>query len=181
MSRHPHLGVSGAKPRLPKAEPNGEPASKEEIARLSAEYLRTRNEQMRAKALSAQMKLAKERGELISKELVSRQAAFIFTSLRQSVLNFPSTYARQMVGLTDPRQAKEALTKTAHEFLTELSNFPEKCIDPGWLETLEGDQDHGERLRPADGPTIRVEEQKAKRRRAKKTQTMRKLRERART
>ena len=36
---------------------------------MSAEYLRTRNEQMRAKALSAQMKLAKERGELISKEL----------------------------------------------------------------------------------------------------------------
>ena len=69
MSRHPHLGVPKSKPRLAGAEPNGGPASKEEIARLSAEYLRTRNEQMRAKALSAQMKLAKERGELISKEL----------------------------------------------------------------------------------------------------------------
>ena len=176
MSRHPHLGVSGAKPRLPKAEPNGEPASKEEIARLSAEYLRTRNEQMRAKALSAQMKLAKERGELISKELVSRQAAFIFTSLRQSVLNFPSTYARQMVGLTDPRQAKEALTKTAHEFLIELSNFPEKCADPGWLETLEDDQDRGERLRPTSGHEIKAEQAKAEHRRKQKTQTMRKLR-----
>ena len=128
---------------------------------------------MRAKALSAQMKLAKERGELISKELVSRQAAFIFTSLRQSVLNFPSTYARQMVGLTDPRQAKDVLTKAA-QFLNELAGFPERVTDPNWILTLEGDgQEGGERLRPASGAQIRNEQERVKRRRAQKTHTMR--------
>ena len=178
MSRHPHLGVPKSKPRLAGAEPNGEPASKEEIARLSAEYLRARNEQMRAKALSAQMKLAKERGELISKELVSRQAAFIFTSLRQSVLNFPSKYAHRILNLTDARQAQDVLARAAHEFLEELASFPEKCVNPGWLETLEGDGQPSEpsEVRPASGAEIQREQAKAKARRASKTETMRKLR-----
>ena len=75
MRRPPTQGVAGAKPRLPKAEQNGEPSSKQELAKLSEEYLRARNEQMRAKAAVAAMELQRRRGELISKR------AFLATDL----------------------------------------------------------------------------------------------------
>ena len=115
---------------------------------------------------------------MISKELVSRHAAFIFTSLRQSVLNFPSKYAHRILNLTDARQAQDVLARTAHEFLEELASFPEKCVNPGWLETLEGDGQPSEpsEVRPASGAEIQREQAKAKARRASKTETMRKLR-----
>ena len=124
---------------------------------------------------------AEKRGALISKELVSRQAAYILITLRQAILNFPTRYARHILGLSDERQAKEVLTKAAHEFLTELSDFPQKCVDPNWLKIVEADgqgdgQPTGKPLRPATGAEIRAEQAKAKNRRKAKTQTMRKLR-----
>ena len=81
------------------------------------------------KRLRLEMQVAAERGELIERETVLKQAAFIFVSLKQSVLNFPGRYCREMVGLTDPRQAQAVLTRAAHEFLNELSDFAEKVTN----------------------------------------------------
>ncbi|MGA7905118.1 MAG: hypothetical protein WCA06_21005 [Terrimicrobiaceae bacterium] len=39
----------------------------------------------------------------------------------------------------DEHQAKAVLTKAAHEFLEELASFPEKAINPNWLQSLEAD------------------------------------------
>ena len=69
MRRPPTQGVARAKPRLAKAEQNGE-VSKETLAKLSEEYLRTRNEQMRAKAAVAQMEVERRRGMLIDKRAI---------------------------------------------------------------------------------------------------------------
>ncbi|MBV8378989.1 MAG: hypothetical protein JO279_18505 [Verrucomicrobia bacterium] len=52
-------------------------------------YLRERNAQIRAKRLTAEMVLARERDELIEKELVLRQLAFIMIAFRQAVLALP--------------------------------------------------------------------------------------------
>ena len=84
------------------------------------------------------MEVAAERGEL-SSSTVEKQAGFVFISLRQAILGFPGRYCRTMVGITDPRQAQEVLTRAAHEFLNELAGFAEKMTDPGWFQTLEGD------------------------------------------
>lgn len=51
MHGHPTLGVKNAKPRL-----SSKPGPK--IGKLSEDYLRVRNEQMRTKNLAAQMELA---------------------------------------------------------------------------------------------------------------------------
>jgi hypothetical protein len=125
---------------------------------------------------------AKEKaGELISRELVARQAQYILICLRQRVLNFPTKYAHRMVGLRNEHEAKQLLTKAAHEFLIELANFHEKAINPNWLESLEADgQEKDHPLRPATGAEIKREAEKTKRRRAQKTQTMRNLRARKR-
>jgi hypothetical protein len=115
---------------------------------------------------------------LIEKSLVTRQAQYIFITLRQAILNFPVKYARHMVGIADEHQAKAVLTKAAHEFLTELSNFSEKAIDSNWLATINGDDtpNTGHPNRPSSGQEIKAEQEKAKRRRKQKTETMRQLR-----
>ena len=115
-------------------------------------------------------------GELIEKSLVTRQAQFILICLRQAIINFPTRYARHVVGIADEHQAKQILTRAAHEFLTELASFPEKAINPNWLESLEADGQEKEPLRLSSGQEIKREAERAKRRRAQKTQTMRNLR-----
>ena len=95
MHRHPTQGVEGSKPRLPT---NGKPANKAEVQRLSREYLEIRNRQMHAKAFMAETSAAAARGELIAKDLVAAQAAYLLVAMRQKMLNLPSTYARRIVG-----------------------------------------------------------------------------------
>jgi hypothetical protein len=125
------------------------------------------------------------RGELIEKSFVSRQAQYILICLRQAILNFPTRYARHVLGLKDEHQAKAVLTKAAHEFLTELASFSEKAIDSNWLASVDGDNDaHTTRKPqarpPATGAEIKREAEKARKRRKQKTETMRRLRARKR-
>jgi hypothetical protein len=84
-----------------------------------------------------------------------------------------------MVRLPSEHEAKAILAKAAHEFLTELADFPSKIRDPDWLKVVEADgqgQEDGKPLRPSSGQEIKHEQEKAKRRRKAKTATMRKLR-----
>ena len=106
--------------------------------RGAAGLRRERTKFERIKRLEREMEVAARRGELILKSTVERQAGFVFIALRQAILGFPSRYARQVVGLTDPRQAKEMLTRAAHEFLNELAGFAEKMTaDPDWIDDQE--------------------------------------------
>jgi hypothetical protein len=124
--------------------------------------------------------IAQQRGELISKDLITRQAQYILICMRESIRGFPTRYARHILGLSDEHQARQILTRTANEFLTELADFPSKITDPNWLKVVETDEEghppgkpHG---RPSSGQGIKREQERAKRRRAAKTQTMRDLR-----
>ncbi len=161
--------------RLLSAKGRTSEATREEISKLSAVYLEARNSKLRAQAFLAEAQAREKAGELISRELVVRQAQFIFICLPQSILNFPNLYARRVVGI-DEQQAKQILTKAAHEFLTELADFSEKCISPDWLRTVEADGQEKAPLRPSSGQQIKAEAEKAARRRKQKTETMRRLR-----
>ena len=105
MRRPPTQGVAGAKPRLAKAEQNGE-VSKETLAKLSEEYLRTRNEQMRAKAAVAQMEVERRRGMLIDKRWARDTLSYISVCFRQRTLLAPRLISRRLVtlALIDPAQ-----------------------------------------------------------------------------
>ena len=162
-------GVKGSKPRFKSA--------REELPSLNREYLESRNAKLKAQTFLAEAQAKEKAGELISRELVTRQAQYIFICLRQAILNFPTLYARRVVGIADEHQAKAVLTKAAHEFLTELASFSEKAVDLNWLQSFEADgQDDGQPIRPSSGQQIRAEQKKVKIRRRKKTATMRKLR-----
>ena len=110
MHGHPTLGVKNAKPRL-----SSKPGPK--IGKLSEQYLEIRNQQMRAKNLTAEMVLAERRGKLIEKRLVEAQAAYLLVALRKRILNIPQTYCRRMVGLTDAKAAKKMLQVFRSDFL----------------------------------------------------------------
>jgi hypothetical protein len=122
------------------------------------------------------MAIAKERGELIEKRLVQRQASYIFITLRQAIINFPSRYSRRMIGLKSEHQARQMLTAAAGEFLRELAGFAEKVNDPGWLASVTADDSKALGDGPAAGHEIKREQEKARVRRQKKAATMRKLR-----
>jgi hypothetical protein len=81
---------------------------------------------MRTKNLANQMALARQRGELIEKRLVERQAAFLLVAMRQKILNLPQAYARRMVGLKDASQAKEMLREMAISVLNEIRDLPKQ-------------------------------------------------------
>ena len=108
------------------------------IHRGAAGLRRERTAHEKIKRLRTEMEVARERGELIKRETVLKQAGFIFVSLRQAILNFPSRYARTVVGLADPRQAQEVLTRAAHEFLNELSGFAERVTNGEWTDGENG-------------------------------------------
>jgi hypothetical protein len=133
MHGHPTLGVKNAKPRL-----SSRPDQK--IGKLSEEYLRHRNDQMRTKNLAAQMLLAERRGELIERRLVERQAAFLLLSLRQRVLAVPDRLARQLVGITDVKKAKAILKEAMLALLTELADLPSKVTNPRWLDEVAAEE-----------------------------------------
>jgi hypothetical protein len=74
MHQHPAPDVKGAKPQL---LPNRQ---SREIQELSKTYLEVRNAGLKAKTQQAQMLLAKARSELVTKELVQKQASFLLVS-----------------------------------------------------------------------------------------------------
>ena len=95
---------------------------------------------MRTKNLTAQMLLAKARGELIEKRLIERQAAFLLLSLRQRILAVPDRLARQLVGIADANKVREVLRSTMLALLTELAGLPSKVTNPRWLDEVAAEE-----------------------------------------
>src|SRR6516164_9986456 len=137
--REPVTGVKGAKgpTRLREPKVPRQPETETSV-QLGEQYLRERNKQMRAKRLTAEMVLARERDGLIEKALVIRQMAYIMIAFRQSVLAWPGKL-RAAIGAEFTPEMVQKARGLAHETLTHLEKLPE-TVEPGWLETLEEDE-----------------------------------------
>jgi hypothetical protein len=134
MHGHPTIKVKNAKPPSLSSKPGPQ-------IRLSEQYLRERNEQMRSKNLTAQMLLAKARVELILRTLVEKQAAYLLVSLRQKILGVPDQLCRRIVNLSDPAQARRILRKSMLSLLNELQDLPSQIAVPNWLQKIEEKDD----------------------------------------
>ena len=82
------------------------------------------------------MAAAVRRGELIEKRLVTTQASYLLTAMRQKILNLPQTYSRRLVGLND-REIAQVLEGAAHSILNEIKDLPNTVTNPHWLASLE--------------------------------------------
>jgi hypothetical protein len=156
-------GIAGLKPRAPKPEGNGKP-SRGELHALDREYRIRRNEALELKNRREIILLAKARGELILRDLVEKQAAFLLVATRQKMLDVPRAYAGRILGLTDAHEAGEILRGAMIECLEELRDLPARVTDANWLERVaEEEAAGGDPLDPPERPA----KAKTPRRRAK--------------
>jgi hypothetical protein len=140
---HPTSGVKGGKPkilpsfkrkRLPKL-----PATPEakDLQEQSSIYLKERNLAMRLRRMREEMLLAKERGQLIERELAIKQLSYLAIAMRQRLLALPLNIGNHFGDREVPiREVVEYAKRLMNETLTELSKLPE-CVEPDWLEKLE--------------------------------------------
>ena len=133
----PIRGIKGAKPtrrRLPKL-----PATPDalDLQEQSSIYLKERNLAMRLKRMREEMLLAKERDQLIEKELVLKQLTYLLISMRQKLLGLPLRIGNRFGDREVPtREVVEYAKRLVNETLIELSKLPE-CVEPDWLDKLE--------------------------------------------
>ena len=140
---HPTSGVKGGKlrfspllsvKRLPKL-----PATPEakDLQEQSSIYLKERNLAMRLKRMREEMLLAKERGQLVEKELAIKQLSYLTIASRQKLLALPLNIGNHFGDREVPiREVVEYAKRLMNETLTELSKLP-LCVEPDWLEKLE--------------------------------------------
>jgi hypothetical protein len=102
----------------------------------NGELAEERTAAVRVNRQRGEMLLAKARGELITKDLVEKQAAYLLVALRQKILSLP-TYSRQLLNISDQREMAHELKEIALSVLNEIKDLPERVTDPNWLERLE--------------------------------------------
>src|SRR6516164_1445264 len=131
---HPLEGVKGAKKRLPKLPRAPEAIDLQEQSSI---YLQERNQMMRLKRLREEMLLAKERDQLIEKELAIKQLSYLMITIRQKLLALPLNIGNHFGDREVPiRVVVEYAKRLMNETLTELSQLP-LCVEPDWLERVE--------------------------------------------
>ncbi len=125
----------------------GDPEAKRSNARRGLGALRReQTAHEKAKRLRLEMQLAVERGELVRKDLVLQQAAFLLVAMRQRAMSAPSAWSRRLLGINDARVMTERLRDMMASVLEDLSNLPERVTNPNWV----GDE-NGAPLRQDDG------------------------------
>lgn len=77
------------------------------------------------------MILAERREQLIETEVVRRQAAAIFTGVRQKLLLIPHTLSHRLVG-KDHKAIHEAITAEIYKALREMADFSQRVLKPDW-------------------------------------------------
>jgi hypothetical protein len=104
---------------------------------LDKVFVRKKIRQTEVRTMAFEMDLARVRGNLIERDLVTKQAAFLLVAMRQKLLAIPSSYARKFLNITDIKQAHALLQTMAYQILNEVKNLPKQVVDPNWLEQLE--------------------------------------------
>ena len=111
----------------------------EEKAGLNAALIIERTRDVKVKRMQGELLLAKAREEVIVKDLVEKQAAYLLVALRQRLLSMASANSRKILGITDVKQANRILREIALGILNEIKDLPQKVVDPKWLEDLDAE------------------------------------------
>ena len=78
------------------------------------------------------------KGELISRQNVTKQATFLVLSLRARLLAIPAQHARELLNVADEREMARRLDSIVRSTLETLSDLPLKVSDPDWMLHLDG-------------------------------------------
>jgi hypothetical protein len=84
------------------------------------------------------MLLARDRDQLVERELVEHQLAYLMIPLRQKILAISSKIGNHFGDREVPvREVVDYVRALVHEALTEVSNLPLTVSDPNWLRRAE--------------------------------------------
>jgi hypothetical protein len=122
--------------------------SEQEREELDAEWPRKLIAAEGAKQRLHEAKLMTMRGELISRQHVTRQAAFLVISLRQRLLALSAQHARELLNVADEREMALRLDAIVRDALSEIADLPLKVSDPDWMQKLDDELEAASSKRP---------------------------------
>jgi phage terminase Nu1 subunit (DNA packaging protein) len=108
---------------------------------LDKDFIQAKIDLTRVREMSAKLLLAKAREELIEKELITKQATFMFTAVRQRMLAIPTSLARRLLHQTEITVVVSLLRDAIHAALNEAADFPQRITDPDFLKNLENENE----------------------------------------
>jgi hypothetical protein len=117
--------------------PRQESKAEQERAELDAEWRRKRIDAESARQRLHEAKLLTMRNELISRQHVTKQSAFLILSLKAKLLALPELWALRLVNLQNERAVAELLGAMVRSVLDEIAELPLRVSDPDWLSKLE--------------------------------------------
>lgn len=124
-------------------EPAPKPAQ-EDVDALKAkklaadlQFVEEKKLQTIARRRETEIRNARAKRELIPRELVQKQSAFLVLSLRARLLAIPAQHARELLNISDERQMTMHLDSIIRSTLETLAEMPLKVSDPDWMQKLD--------------------------------------------
>ena len=121
------------------AAPRAETEAEQERAALDAEWRRKRISAEHARQNLHEAKLLAMKGELISKQHVTKQAAFLLLSLRQHLLSIATQHASELLNIGDEREMARRLNAIIRAKLDIVADMPGRVTDEKWVDRLDDD------------------------------------------
>jgi hypothetical protein len=124
-------------------------ALKRKKAAADLQFVEEKKLQVIARRRETEIRNAQRKRELIPRELVVRQAAFLVIATRQRLLAIAAQHARDLLNIADERELQRRLDAIVRSALDEIAQMPLRVTDPHWLEKLdEVDEHEATKLRP---------------------------------
>jgi hypothetical protein len=142
MPRHPISGMKGSKPRTTDGDAQSTARRNFELnSVLDRNYKRHRNRLLDLKTKHEALALARERNQLIERELVLHQPSYLLVSMRQKLLslspNIAARFGRE--GKVTVEKVVKYTDQVVREILQEIINIP-RCAEPDWMDRLEEEE-----------------------------------------
>ena len=123
----------------PAPEPAREDADALKAKKLAAdlEYVEEKKKQVIERRRECEIRNLRSKRELIPRQLVLKQSAFLVLSLRARLLAIPAQHARELLNIDDERQMAQKLDVIVRSTLETLADLPLKVTDPDWMQRLD--------------------------------------------
>ena len=105
--------------------------------RLDAQWKQARIDAELARQKVHAAKLLEMKGELIPRQLVQKQSAFLVLSIRARLLSIPEQHADELLGISDRLEMVQRLDSIARSTLETLADMPERVTDPDWMKKVD--------------------------------------------
>ena len=114
------------------------------------QFVEEKKRQVIERRRECEIRNLRSKRELIPRELVLKQSAFLVLSLRARLLAIPAQHARELLEISDEREMAQKLDVIVRSTLETLANLPERVTDEHWMKKLV--ESDGSEATPAKRP-----------------------------